>query len=347
MTLTSPPLEFALPDASIAGEPAEVRGSGRDDVRLMVTHRMAGSIEHDRFTNITRHLRPGDVLVVNSSATIPASIMASTHDGAPVRVHFASPAIGGLWQVEVRTALPDGATAPGPDLAPQTLELSGGAILHLLARSPQTPRLWVAAFAGATGAVDHLHLHGEPVRYTPGPTLPIESYQTVFAIHPGSAEMPSAARPFTSDMVTRLVSKGIAVVPIVLHTGVSSYESDETPGEERYEVPAATAAVINALRDNGGRAIAVGTTVLRALETVVDGNGTIHPGKGVTDVVIGPGHPLTSVDGMITGWHEPRSSHLGLLEAVLPRPLLRDVYDEAINGGYLWHEFGDLLLILP
>lgn len=338
---------FGLPEVTVATEPAEVRGEGRDDVRLMVTHLYSGVIEDDRFSNLGHHLQPGDVLVVNTSATVPAAIAATAADDSPLKVHFSSPAAGGLWQVEVRTVLDGRGTAPGPDLEPQTLRLDGGARIHLLARSPRTPRLWVAAFEGDRDAPTHLAEHGEPIRYAPGRTWPMETYQTVFATHPGSAEMPSAARPFTTQMVTRLVSSGIVVAPIVLHAGVSSYEEGETPGEERYEVTAATASVVNTLRSAGGRVIAVGTTVVRALETVVDENGLLHPGQGLTDLIIGPDRPVRAVDGMVTGWHEPRSSHLELLEALLPRPQLRDVYDEAISGGYLWHEFGDALLILP
>jgi S-adenosylmethionine:tRNA ribosyltransferase-isomerase len=169
----------------------------------------------------------------------------------------------------------------------------------------------------------------------------------VFATHPGSAEMPSAARAFTAAMVTSLISSGIAVVPVLLHAGVASYETGEAPGEERFEVSPPSAAMMNSVRSSGGRLIAVGTTVVRALETVADDLGLIHPGRGITDIVIGPSRPPRAVDGLLTGWHEPRSSHLELLESLLSRPQLRDVYDEAVARHYLWHEFGDLLLVLP
>jgi S-adenosylmethionine:tRNA ribosyltransferase-isomerase len=159
--------------------------------------------------------------------------------------------------------------------------------------------------------------------------------------------MPSAARPFTPELVTRLVSLGIAVVPVLLHAGVSSFEEGESPGEERYQVSPATATVINAMRASGGRIIAVGTTVVRALESVVDDSGTIHPGSGITDVIVSPQSGVHSADGLVTGWHEPRSSHLGLLEAFIPKSQLEVVYEEARVNGYLWHEFGDELLILP
>jgi S-adenosylmethionine:tRNA ribosyltransferase-isomerase len=347
MSLVTGPIDFTLPDSNIATVPAEKRGVGRDDVRLMVAHRDTMSVDHDVFARIDRHLRTGDVVVVNTSATIPAAVTARTREGSRVMVHFATPTAEGLWTVEVRTQLDEGGTAPGPNLDPQTLRLPGGARVHLLAPSPRSPRLWVAAIETRRGLLSYLEAHGAPIRYAAGPNWPLADYQTVFANESGSAEMPSAGRPFTPELVTRLVSQGVAVAPIVLHAGVSSYEEGETPGEERYAVPASTATVINGLRATGGRVIAVGTTVVRALESVVDDRGIVHPGRGMTDLVVTAGTGVRAVDGLLTGWHEPRSSHLRLLEAFLSRVDLESVYDEAAASGYLWHEFGDELLILP
>lgn len=347
MTLLTRPIDFALPEENVATEPAERRGVTRDQVRLMVTRRSGMAIEHDTFAHLDRHLSPGDLLVVNTSATVPAAVEARTVEGDRVKVHFASETSGGLWMVEVRTPTVDGGTKPGPDLGLQPLVLPGKVRVHLLARSPRSPRLWVASVEPALDLTAYLHLHGEPIRYVPGPHWPIEDYQTVFAVNPGSAEMPSAGGPFTTELVARLVARGIAIAPIVLHAGVSSYETDETPGEERYEVPASTAIVLNALRGAGGKVVAVGTTVVRALESVVDEAGVVHPGKGITDLLVTADRGVRSVDGMLTGWHEPRSSHLRMLEAFIPAEHLEAVYREAVSSGYLWHEFGDELLILP
>lgn len=347
MTLLTGRLDFSLPESSVATVPAERRGTGRDDVRLMVTRRTSRTIEHEAFPHVDRHLSPGDVVVVNTSATVPAAVDARTDDGIVLKVHFASPAAGGLWTVEVRTPLEGGGTTPGPDLSPQTLRMPGGGRVHLLARSPRTPRLWVAAVDTARDVLGYLQSHGSPIRYTPGPAWPLADYQTVFATQAGSAEMPSAARPFTAELVTRLVSKGVALVPIMLHAGVSSFEEGESPGEERYEVSSSAAAVINTLRASGGSIIAVGTTVVRALESVTDDTGIVHPGRGVTDLLVTPQSGVRAVDGLVTGWHEPRSSHLELLQALISRDHLEAVYDEARVNGYLWHEFGDELLILP
>jgi len=341
------PLDFTLPDSSVATKPAELRGAGRDDIRLMVSRQASRSVEHDVFDHLDRHLNPGDALVVNTSATLPAAVEAATGDNTRLKVHLAGPASGGLWALEVRGIAEEGGTTPGPELSPQTLYLADDVTVHLLARNPRTPRLWIAAVEGCEDLHGFLAAHGEPIRYVPGPRMSLDSYQTVFSVTPGSAEMPSAARPFTTSMVTRLISRGVAVVPIILHSGVSSYEEGETPGEEQYEVSTTTAAVINTLAGLGGRVIAVGTTVVRTLETVTDANGVVHPGSGTTELVIGPDRGPRVVDGLLTGWHEPRSSHLMLLEAFLGRDSLEEVYREAVDSGYLWHEFGDELLILP
>lgn len=341
------PIDFALPESSAAAKPAELRGAGRDDVRLMVARRSSGSVEHEVFDHLDRFLNPGDVLVVNTSATMPAAVDATTGDNTRLKVHFASPASGGLWAIEVRGITEDGGTTPGPDLSPQSLHLPNDVTVHLLARDPRTPRLWTAAVEGCEDLESFLDAHGEPIRYVPGPRMSLDYYQTVFSVSPGSAEMPSAGRPFTTSMVARLVTHGVAVVPILLHSGVSSYEEGETPGEERYEVSATTAAVVNTLAGLGGRVVAVGTTVVRALETVADRNGVVHPGAGTTELVIGPERCPRITDGLLTGWHEPRSSHLMLLEAFLGRDSLEEIYRGAVDSGYLWHEFGDELLILP
>lgn len=347
MTLLDRPIRFSVPTSSFATVPAEIRGEGRDDVGLMVAHRGSGRIEHTRFRSIADHLRSGDALVVNTSATLPAAVDARTRDDRLLRVHFNGPVHAGLYSVEVRRPTEGGGTAPGPTLDPQSLELPGGAALRLLARSPSTPRLWIATIDGADDLLAYLNQHGQPIRYSSGAALPISNYQTIFAVEPGSAEMPSAGRPFTYELVTELVATGIAVLPIVLHAGVSSYEDHETPGPERFVVPGSTARMANETRRSGGRLVAVGTTVARALETASDEAGSIHPARGLTDLVITPDRGLRAVDGLLSGWHEPRSSHLMLLEASAGRSLLQRAYDEAVGHGYLWHEFGDLLLVMP
>lgn len=345
MTLALAPIDFDLPAQNVATEPAELHGASRSDVRLMVVRKGEGTITNSVFAELGSHLAPGDVLVVNTSATLPAAVAATQPPN--VLVHFASPFGAGLWSVELRQATEDGGSAPLRDIGQRVITLPDGLAVNLLTHQKGTERLWVAAIDGVDDLVEYLGRRGEPIRYVPGRPVPVTAYQTIFAREPGSAEMPSAGRPFTDRMVTELVASGVAIVPVVLHSGVSSFEIGETPSDERYSVPDHTATVMNALRGSGGRVIAVGTTVVRALETVVDRRGLIHPGSGTTDVLISGRRGVSAVDGLVTGWHEPRSSHLSLLEAFLDRFTLAAVYDEAVAAGYKWHEFGDSMLILP
>jgi S-adenosylmethionine:tRNA ribosyltransferase-isomerase len=209
-------------------------------------------------------------------------------------------------------------------------------------------RLWTARLAIEGDVASYLYRHGRPIRYGYVPrSWPLSSYQTVFARRPGSAEMASAARPFSAELVTSLVSAGIVIAPITLHAGVSSAEQGEPPVAEPFEVPAATARLINLTRASGGRVIAVGTTATRAVESAADPGGTVLPATGWTDLILGPGRPPRVVDGLITGWHDAGTSHLLLLEAVAGPGLVAAAYREAIADGYLWHEFGDSALLLP
>jgi S-adenosylmethionine:tRNA ribosyltransferase-isomerase len=230
----------------------------------------------------------------------------------------------------------------------ERIAVGGGASFEIAAPYAGGTRLWLARFDGDESLPAHLDRHGRPIRYAYVPDeWPLGDYQTVFARLPGSAEMPSAGRPFTADLITGLVARGTLVAPLVLHTGVSSPERHEPPYPERYAVPPATAQLVNHVRRNGGRVVAVGTTVVRALETAAAPDGTVAASDGWTSLVISPERGLRAVDGLITGWHEPLASHLQLLEAAAGRPLLRRCYDEALAAGYLWHEFGDSHLILP
>jgi S-adenosylmethionine:tRNA ribosyltransferase-isomerase len=348
---------FRIPAGGEAGTPVELtHGDGmlgsdaRADVRLMVARRSTGEVTHRRFADIGGALTPGDVLVVNTSAVIPAAVEAMGRDGRELRLHLSTEQPGGFWVVEPRRRAGAGSTRYQDD-PPRRLLLAGGGEATLLAPYPagtRTPRLWLARFDLATDPLRYLMAHGQPVRYahTDG-AWPLAAYQSVFSRVPGSAEMPSAARPFTDALVTDLVSRGVVVAPITLHTGVSSQEAGEAPYAERYVVPPATAALVNAARADGRRVVAVGTTVVRALETTADDRGRSHPGQGWTETVVTPERGVRVVDGLLTGWHEPQSSHLAMLETLAGRPLLEASYGAAVAERYRWHEFGDSHLILP
>jgi S-adenosylmethionine:tRNA ribosyltransferase-isomerase len=334
---------LALPEAREAHEPAEARGRGRDDVALLVADAGTGSLGHARFPELPRFLRPGDLLVVNTSATLPAAVRARL-DGRPVELRLSTPAAPGAWVVEVRGEGGEPHEAPP---AGTRLDLPGGAHAEVVAPFADSRRLSIARLELGTPLHAYLRSHGRPIRYGYVPRdWPLEAYQTVFARHPGSAEMPSAGRPFTAALVTELAVRGVLIAPVTLHTGVSSPELGEPPYEERFHVPAATARVANAVHGWGGRVVAVGTTVVRALETVARADGTVAPGSGSTGLVVTPRTGTRAVDGLLTGWHEPRSTHLQLLEAIGGAELIARSYHEARSHGYRRHEFGDLHLIL-
>jgi S-adenosylmethionine:tRNA ribosyltransferase-isomerase len=339
---------FELPAALEATEPPEAHGLTRDSVRMLVTCRGSGSLVSSSFHLLPTFLEPGDLVVINTSGTIPAAIDATGDDGVLLVIHLSSLLDDGRWIVEPRR-LDGGNATRWQGTAPTTRQhLADGATLWLDEPLGSGERLWAARLDLGRPVLDWLAIHGRPIRYGyVSRRWPIEMYQNVYATEPGSAEMPSAGRPFTDAMLTRLAATGVGVAPIVLHTGVASLEGDELPYPERVRLSASTALRVNATRAAGGHVIAVGTTVVRALESAVGADGQVHPLDDWTDLVITPDHEMGAVDGMITGWHEPVSSHLFMLEAMLGRALLLDSYDAALARGYRWHEFGDSHLIVP
>lgn len=366
-------LDFELPAALEAGEPPESRGLARDQVRLMVTRRADDSLRHTRFDRIGEALAPGDVLVINTSGTLKAALpatlripqgrgrRAAADRGPDLAIHLSTRLPADLWLVEVRQPDGHGSRPFAQACAGDVFDLPGAGAVALHApyrrdpgQDPGAPacgsRLWVASVflpPELPSWEPYLEAHGAPIRYGYArDAWPAAAYQTVYATEPGSAELPSAGRAFTPELLTKLVARGIQLAPLILHTGVSSPEDHEPPYEEFYRVAPSTARQVTAARRDGKRIVAVGTTALRALETVTDERGETHPGEGWTRLVITPSQPIRSIDGLLTGLHEPRASHLAILEALCGRPHLKLGYEAALAEGYLWHEFGDLHLIL-
>ncbi|MFB8396089.1 S-adenosylmethionine:tRNA ribosyltransferase-isomerase [Streptomyces yangpuensis] len=368
-----------IPRELLARVPAEQRGPGlgRDAVRLLVS-RGGTRVSLHAFRELPHLLRAGDVLVVNTSATLAAAVDARL-GGEALVVHFSTRGDDGRWAVELRAPAGGGTTRPRPGgPAGAVVELPGGRLLVLeepLAAGAD--RLWWARPSPARpspgrapsvrpspfrpppvppspvpyGVPELLREHGRPIRYAyTERDQPLSVYQTVFAVPEpdgaGSAEMPSAGRPFTADLVARLVSRGVQFAPLTLHTGVASQEAHEPPYPERYAVPATTAALVNAARAGGGRVIAVGTTAVRALESAADPRGVVRAADGWTDLVVTPERGVRVVDGLLTGLHEPEASHLLMLEAVAGRAAVRLGYAQALARHCLWHEFGDVHLLL-
>jgi S-adenosylmethionine:tRNA ribosyltransferase-isomerase len=349
---------FDLPAALEAAEPPEARGLKRDEIRLLVSDVAKDSIEHARFRDLPRWLSAGDVLVVNTSGTLNAALSATTDEGDAFELHLSTRLPGGCWTLEVRQPGEKASLPYGRGRAGTAFQLPDGGRVTLLSPYPLTSslrspsRLWMAALDVAGDVRAYLARHGFPIRYgyvkRPWPS---SMYQTVFATEPGSAEMPSAGRPFTPELVTTLVSRGVQVAPLLLHTGVGSLECHEPPYEEFYRVPIDTAERVNAARRAGRRIVAVGTTVVRALETVTDERGVTAPGQGWSDLVVTQDRPPRSINALITGLHEPKATHLAMLEGIVARFAnglchLERAYAEARQAEYLWHEFGDSHLIL-
>jgi S-adenosylmethionine:tRNA ribosyltransferase-isomerase len=304
---------FTLPPANEATSPPERRGLKRDGVRLLVSDRAARTHRDATFRDLASFLRPGDLLVANDSATMPAALSARRADGETFALHLSTRIADDLWIAEPRA----------PAAAGERVALAGGDATFLA-----------------------------PIRYRyVTEAFPLEDYRTVFArvrhaeLVEASAEMPSAGRPFTRRVLDDLDGAGVALATVTLHTGVSSPERGERPYREWYEVSPQTAAAVNATLLRGGRVIAIGTTVVRALESAV-ADGEAIPSSGWTSLIVTPERGVALVDGLLTGFHEPQASHLDLLRAFADQPFLASAYDHAIERGYLWHEFGDVHLVL-
>ncbi|MGH3479524.1 MAG: S-adenosylmethionine:tRNA ribosyltransferase-isomerase [Nocardioidaceae bacterium] len=357
-------LPFVLPDHLLATAPPEARGVPRDRVRMLVA--TDGGLEHRSVADLPTVLRAGDLLVVNTSGTLPAALRGVTSGGQRVEVHLSTldpsapmgypAALAGTtsrWVVEVRTAVGEQGGPLGGEPSPQDrtgtrIRLTGGGYLQLDSSAPAgstNSRLWCGHLRTPFALGEWLHEYGAPIRYRyASAPWPLSAYRTEYADTPGSAEMPSAGRPLTSRLLHRLRARGVSVAALVLHTGVSSAESGEPPYAEWFAVPGSTAKAVQAARSKRRRVIAVGTTVVRALESAVALGGV---GSGWTDLVVTPERGVTTVDGLLTGWHEPAASHLLMLGALAGRDLLAASYAEALRAGYRWHEFGDVHLILP
>jgi S-adenosylmethionine:tRNA ribosyltransferase-isomerase len=362
-------LPFVLPPELEAGEPPEARGLARDEVRLMVSYRADNRIAHTRFRDLAEYLEAGDLLVINTSGTMNAALYAMRADGSVCELHLSTHMPDDSWMVEMRLPGEKGTTPLYDAHAGEILQLPGDATVTLhvpytremgasIAVSEAMPstgkqkkghyRLWMATLQLPCALQDYLARYGFPIRYQyVRESWPISYYQTVYATEAGSAEMPSAGRAFTPELITRLVARGIVIAPLILHTGVASLEEHEPPYEEFYRVPLETARLVNMAHKTGKRVIAVGTTVVRALETVTDMAGGTHQGEGWTGLMVTPQRGIRAVNGILTGLHEPRATHIAMLEALCGMEHLNITYQEALRQRYLWHEFGDLHLILP
>jgi S-adenosylmethionine:tRNA ribosyltransferase-isomerase len=350
--ITGDSITFSLPDELSAKEPSEKRGLARDQVRLMVIDRKNGDLIHTRFDRLNDFLKDGDLLVFNSSRTLPSALRGTdTADGHPVEVRLAEHLPDNTWLAfllynkmePMKYAFHEG----------MIIRFESGLQAVVLSQDVRIPKLWKIRFsASGTNLIDIIYKIGEPICYSYISTpWDLDYYQTVYAKEPGSAEMPSAGRAFTWKMIFNLKTHGIKTCFITLHTGLSSYLDKEFDRkhlipEEEFFISKSTAQMIHLTHQNGGRVIAVGTTVVKALESALQENGQVKAVHDYTQLHITGQSKLKVVDALLTGLHEEATSHLELLTAFLPASQIKTAYEEAIRLKYLWHEFGDLNLII-
>ncbi|MCG3088337.1 S-adenosylmethionine:tRNA ribosyltransferase-isomerase [Sporosarcina cyprini] len=337
-------LDFHLPDELNASHPPEKRGLRRDHVRMMVLNRTTGEIQHDRFDHVLDYLQPGDLVILNNSRTIPAVLQGKWSRqqeqlGAQVEVRLARRRNEDSW---------DALIIAGPVQPGDTLHFSVDLSATVIEHRDNSPLTTIQFSKKGLDLFQDIYSLGEPIRYEYiQEPWQLDSYQTVFGSHPGSVEMPSAGRAFSWELLFSLMQRGVQIEYIQLHTGLSyllddDYEQSPEDNEEEYHISEGTMQKILQAKATGNRVIAVGTTVVRALESAALTN-TL---SGVTNLYINHHYPLQLVDGMITGLHEPKASHLEMLSAFVSEDHLQVAYAEAIKSRYLWHEFGDMNLLI-
>jgi len=338
------PYKFSIPAHLNASSPPEKRGIRRDFVKLMVLNKSTGKTKHQLFYQLDEHLNEGDMMILNQSRTIPALLRGVCKRNGVIlqencEIRLARKISENQWDVLIVEA----GLKKGDEIIFSN-RLSGTVVQE----SPSTPFKTLQFSKKRKEFYDEIYTIGEPIRYeyidTP---WGLEDYQTVFAAQPGSVEMPSAGRAFTWEMIQKLKRKGVRISFISLHTGLSYFLDDKwnhSPDKivEEYHVPKRVIDQIIKTRSVGNKVIAVGTTVVRAIETALE-TGDL---SGWTNLYIKKGHKLKGIDGIITGFHEPEASHLQLLSAFIDENQLLKAYEEAIQYKYLWHEFGDMNLII-
>jgi S-adenosylmethionine:tRNA ribosyltransferase-isomerase len=342
-------IQFELPSELSCPLPTEERKIERDEVRLLVTTNH-GEVHHSTFKFLPDWLQKGDVLVVNTSATIPAALPVSLPGKKTGRLHLSTRLTHSKWLIEIREITGNKTKRWHEGEPGMIFQLSSGAYVILEKRfynNNQWLDLWVAELHTPQPLQSYLELNARPIQYDKLDRLyPLSYYQTFFSVRPGSSEMPSAGRGFTKTLVERLLNKGITFAPVLLHTGVSSLEENEPPYPEYMEIDPLTAAVINNAKTQGRRIIAVGTTAVRAIESSVNDNGDVMPYRGSTELFIDEGYNMKVINGLLTGFHEPHASHLNMLQSIAGFQHIDMAYQEAIQSGYFWHQFGDLHLVL-
>jgi len=325
--------------------------------RLLHVDPVRGTLVDRSVEALVELLRPGDLLVVNDAATLPASLTGCTGRGEPIEIRLAGEESDGTWRTVAFGAgdwrTPTESRPPPPLLFPgDALRLGPGLRARVTALSELSSRLlWVRFERSREQVLAALYLRGRPVQYAYEPDpLPLSRVQTPYAARPWASEMPSAGRPLRLSMLARIRARGVGLAWLTHAAGLSSTGDPRLdaalPLPERYDIPPATVAAIAATRRRGGRVVAVGTTVVRALEGATHARGELVPGEGTTDLRIARGFVPRVVNGLLSGIHARDSSHFDLLAAFLPAPLELLYPLHVAAGGYRGHEFGDSTLVL-
>ena len=331
--------DYHLPEELIAQTPAE----RRDSSRLLILDRAHKTITHGLFSDIVNYIHPGDALVINNTRVIKARLLGRRRTGGRVEVLLLNPVGRDTWECLGR---------PGNKMPPGEQVFVGDMVGRIEAKTSYGGRLIKWQYQGRWE--DVLERYGEiPLPpYIKTPLKDPERYQTVYAEVPGSAAAPTAGLHFTPSLLETLKSKGVEIVPVTLNVGLGTfrpvkakYVEEHKMHSEHYEVSEEAAETINKCRESGHRVFAVGTTVVRVLETVGKG-GKIVAGKGSTDLFIYPGYQFKAVDCLITNFHLPKSTLLMLVSAFAGKQFVMEAYQEAIKHRYRFFSFGDAMLIL-
>lgn len=337
-------INFHLPDHLNASQPPEKRGVRRDHVRMMVLDRKTGDKAHNHFINLANFLESGDLVIINNSRTIPAVMQARWNRSSVLLAQNAEVRLARRHSEDTWEAL----IVASPVKVGDTLQFTPELSAIVIAEKENSPLKFIKFSQKGIALFNIIYAIGEPVRYEYiKQPWDLDFYQTVFACHPGSVEMPSAGRAFSWELFFQLKQQGIQLDFIQLHTGLSyllddSCSTNPEDNEEAYHISEQTWEKVLQTKASGKKVIAVGTTVVRALESAAK-SGVC---SGITNLYIDRHYPLKIADGIITGFHEPKASHLDMLTAFISEHHLMNAYHQAIEAGYLWHEFGDMNLIL-
>lgn len=330
-------------------KPARRPATDANNVKLLIAE--AGALLDSAMTKLPEHLRPGDLLIVNDAATLPASLRGKDARGRSLEIRLASQLNDKAWLAVIFGA---GDWRTPTEHRPEPPRIATGEVIafasdfsaSVLRESKLSGRLLEIEF-NRTGQRlwQGIYQYGKPIQYSyMEQELSLWSVQNIYGSRPWAVEMPSAGHSFDWQMLFKLKDKGVEMVTLTHGAGLSATGDAEIdralPLAERYEIPKATMeAVINS-RANGGRVIAVGTSVVRAMESANNGL------SGFTNLKIGPEHRLQYVDGLLTGTHDVSESHYRLLKAFLPEEMLARISQHLEQQDYLTHEFGDACLIL-